>query len=104
MAAPQDQLRRNIRLAKSNSGQSGPDEFVTLSASFGEALATLQRRDIIATLEYKDHALLVKVKPNTVDAAAVQQLRDALAGRKLDLGEPTPGTWKIAPVAAGAKS
>ncbi len=104
LAAPRDQMLRNIRVAKSNSGQSGPDEFVTLSAAFGEALGALSRRDIIATLEYKDHALLVKLKPNTVDAAAAAQLRAALAGRKLEMQEPTPGTWKIQPASAGGKS
>ena len=103
VAAPIDQMSRNIRLAKANSGQTGPDEFVTLSAGFGEALGMLPNRDIIATLEYKDRALVVKLKPNTVDAAAVAQLRSALAGRKLDLQEPTPGSWKIVP-AAGGKS
>jgi len=103
IAAPMDQLTRNIRLAKANSGQTGADEFVTLSAGFGEALGALPRRDIIAALEYRDHALLIKVKPNTVDAAAVAQLRAALAGRKLDMQEPTPGSWKIVP-AAGGKS
>jgi hypothetical protein len=47
----------------------GADEFVALSAGFGERWACLPRRDIIASLEYKDRALMVKVKPNTVDAA-----------------------------------
>lgn len=103
VAAPLDQMRRNIRLAKSNSGQSGPDEFVTLSASFGEALNTLARKDIISTLEYKDHALIVKLKPNTVDAAAAAQLRAALAGRKLEMQEPTPASWKIQPASLGGK-
>jgi hypothetical protein len=33
------------------------------------------------------------------------QLRAALAGRKLDLTEPNPGTWQIrAAAAAGGKS
>jgi general secretion pathway protein L len=100
------QMMRNISLAKAGSGEAGADEFVTLSAAFGEALNVLPlpRKDIIATLEYKDHALLVKAKPNTVDAAAMQQLRAALSGRKLDLQEPTPGTWKIQPAGAGGKS
>jgi general secretion pathway protein L len=104
VAAPQDQMRRNIRLAKAASGEAGGDEFVTLSAAFGEALNVLPRKDIIATLEYKDHALLVKIKPNTVDSAAVQQLRTALTGRKLEMQEPTPGTWKILPATAGGKA
>ncbi|RZT05859.1 general secretion pathway protein L [Duganella sp. CF402] len=100
---PLAQMGRNIRLAQANNGQAGGDEFVTLGAGFGEALGVLPRRDIIASLEYKDHALVVKVKPNTVDAAQVAQLRSALAGRKLDMQEPTPGSWKIVP-AAGGKS
>jgi general secretion pathway protein L len=48
--------------------------------------------------------LLIKVKPNTVDGTAVQQLRAALAGRKLDMQEPVPGAWKIQPLTAGGKS
>ena len=104
IAAPMDQMRRNIRLAKANSGEAGGDEFVTLSAGFGEAMNLLPRKDIIASLEYKDHALLVKIKPNTVDGTAVQQLRSALAGRKLDMQEPSPGAWKIQPLTAGEKS
>jgi general secretion pathway protein L len=100
---PLAQMGRNIRLAKANSGQTGGDEFVTLSAGFGEALGVLPRRDIIASLEYKDHALVAKIKPNTVDAAQVAQLRSALAGRKLDMQESSAGSWKIVP-AAGGKS
>ncbi|TFW13581.1 type II secretion system protein GspL [Duganella callida] len=105
VAAPLDQMRRNIRLAMADSGQTSADEFTTLSAAFGEALGVLPRKDVIATLEYKDRALLVKVKPNMVDAAAMSQLRAALAGRKLDLTEPNPGAWQIrAAAAAGGKS
>ncbi|MYN42672.1 general secretion pathway protein GspL [Duganella sp. FT109W] len=104
VAAPLEQMQRNIRLAKASSGEAGGDEFVTLSAAFGEAMNVLPRKDIIASLEYKDHALLIKVKPNTVDGTAVQQLRAALAGRKLDMQEPVPGAWKIQPLTAGGKS
>jgi general secretion pathway protein L len=104
VAAPLEQMQRNIRLAKASSGEAGGDEFVTLSAAFGEAMNVLPRKDIIASLEYKDHALLIKVKPNTVDGTAVQQLRAALAARKLDMQEPVPGAWKIQPLSAGGKS
>jgi general secretion pathway protein L len=64
----------------------------------------LPRRDIIASLEYKDRALVVKVKPNTVDAArGAAALR---AGRpQAGDAEPTPGSWKIVPApVAGGKS
>lgn len=101
---PAAQMRRNIALAKADGGQPGADEFTPLSAAFGEALAVLPRKDVIATLEYKDHALQVKVKPDTVDAAAMAQLRAALASRRLDLSEAGPGMWQIRPLNGGGKS
>ena len=101
---PVAQMRRNISLAKADGGQAAPDEFMPLSVGFGEALAGLPRKDIIATLEYKDHALQVKVKPDTVDPAAMAQLRSALASRRLDLSEAGPGSWQIRPMSGGGKS
>jgi general secretion pathway protein L len=101
---PAAQMRKNISLAKSDSGQPGADEFTALSAAFGEALNVLPRKDIIATLEYKERALLVKVKPDTVDAAALAQLRSALQGRKLEMSEASPGAWQIRPATGGGKS
>jgi general secretion pathway protein L len=101
---PAAQMRKNIALAKADGGQPGADEFIALSAAFGEVLGALPRKDIIATLEYRERALLVKVKPNMVDAAAVEQIRSALAARKLDLSEGTPGSWQIRPATGAAKS
>jgi general secretion pathway protein L len=93
-----------ISLAKAD-GEAGADEFTTLSAALGEALAVLPRKDIIATLEYRERALLLKVKPNMVDAAALGQLRAALTARQLDLVESSAGSWQIrAGGAAGGKS
>jgi len=98
-----EQMRKNISVAKASGGQPAADEFSALCAGFSEALGVLPRKDIIATLEYKERALQIKVKPNTVDAAAVAQLRSALAGRKLELSETTPGTWQVRPAAGGEK-
>ena len=98
-----EQMRKNISLAKSSGGQASADEFTALCAGFGEALNLLPRKDIIATLDYKERALQVKVKPNTVDAAAMTQLRSALEGRKLELSETSPGAWQIRPAAGGGK-
>jgi general secretion pathway protein L len=98
-----EQMRKNISLAKAAGGQPGADEFTALCAGFGEALSLLPQKDIIATLDYKERALQVKVKPNTVDAAALAQLRSALEGRKLELSETSPGAWQIRPQAGGGK-
>jgi general secretion pathway protein L len=98
-------MRKNISVAKAAGGQPSADEFIALCAGFGEAINALPRKDVIASLDYKERALQVKVKPNTVDAAAMAQLRSALEGRKLELSETTPGTWQIRPAAgAGKKS
>ena len=101
---PAAQMRQNIAQAKANSGQPGADEFNTLSAALGEAMSALPRKDIIAALDYREHALVVKVKPDTVDGAAMNQLRAALSARKLDLTEATPGSWQIRPATGGGKS
>jgi len=98
---PAEQMRRNIAQAKADSGQVAADEFTALSAAFAEALP---QKDIVAGLEYRDRALQVKVKPNTVDAAAVAQIKAALAARKLDLTETAPGAWQIRLAASGGKS
>ncbi|GJJ05483.1 hypothetical protein RugamoR64_60210 [Duganella rhizosphaerae] len=103
---PAAQMRKNIALAKADGGQPAADEFTALSAALGEALGVLPRKDIIATLEYREHALQMKVKPNTVDTGTLAQLRSALAARKLDLSEDRPGTWQIRPLSGmgGGKS
>jgi general secretion pathway protein L len=100
---PAAQMRKNISLAKADSGQPGADEFTVLSAAFGEALGVLPRKDVIASLEYRERALQVKVKPNMVDAAAMGQIKAALANRKLELAEATPGTWQIRPATGTGK-
>nr|WP_315400381.1 type II secretion system protein GspL [uncultured Duganella sp.] len=98
---PIAQMRKKISLAKADDGQAAPDGFIALSASLAEALGVLPQREVIASLDYRERALQVKVKPNTVDAAAMAQIRAALQARKLELSEATPGTWQIR-VATGA--
>jgi len=98
---PAEQMRRNVAQAKAESGQVAPDEFTALSAAFAESLP---QKDVVASLEYRDRALQVKVKPNTVDAAALSQIKAALAARKLDLTEATPGAWQIRLAGSGGKS
>ena len=99
---PVAQMRKNISLAKADDGQAAPDGFIAMSANLAEALSVLPRRDVIASLDYRERALQAKVKPNTVDAAAMAQIRAALQARKLELTEANPGTWQIRVASAGA--
>lgn len=98
---PVAQMRRNISVARAASGEGGGDEFTAVSAALAEALAMLPNREIVAGLEYKERALIVKLKPNSVDANGMSQVQAALAPRKLALLETGPGVWQVK--AGGAK-
>jgi general secretion pathway protein L len=89
------QMRANIARAKAASGQGGPDEFLYLAAAFGEAVRGLPRPLAVASLDYRERALSVKVKPESADPGVVGTLKPALAGRGLGLTEAAPATWLI---------
>jgi general secretion pathway protein L len=103
---PEAQMRKNISIARLASGQLASDEFTTISAAFGEAMASSSGSPVVATLEYRERALLAKFKP--ADAAALAQRKEqvtaALAARQLQLLEIAPGTWQIRSAALGASS
>jgi general secretion pathway protein L len=92
---PAEQMRRNIALARASSGGGTADEFTTMSAALGEALAVLPNREAVAGIEYKDRSMTVKFKPNSVDANALAQVQAALAQRKLAATESGPGVWQV---------
>jgi general secretion pathway protein L len=92
---PAAQMRKNIARAKAASGEMAGDEFTALAAALGEALQILPRRDIVAGLEYRDRTLTVRLKPDSVDAAALAQVQAQLAPRKLALKEAGAGVWQL---------
>jgi general secretion pathway protein L len=92
---PVAQMRMNIARARAGSGQVGPDEFTYLAAAFGEATRGLPRPLSVATLDYRERALTVKVKPESADPGVVSLLKGALAARNLGLTESAPATWQI---------
>ena len=89
------QMRQNIARARANTGDVAPDEFTYLTGALGEATRSLGRPVGIASIEYRERALTVKVKPETVDPGLTGQVRTALANRKLTLEEAAPGNWVI---------
>ena len=99
---PVAQMRQNIARAKANSGQVGQNEFGWIAGAFGEAVRGLGRPPGIASMEFREQALTVRVKPETVDPALTGQLRAALGARNLSLEETAPATWVIRSTGAGA--
>jgi general secretion pathway protein L len=92
---PVAQMRQHIARAKANTGQLAPDEFTYMAAALGEALATLGRPVGIASIEYRERALNVKVKPDTADPSVVSRLKTAMAARGMSLEEAGPAAWIV---------
>ncbi len=92
---PVIQMRQNMARARAGTGELSPDEFTYLAAAFGEAARATGREPGIASIEYRERALSVKVKPGTADPGLIGPLRTALAARALTLDTTTPGTWVI---------
>ncbi len=92
---PAEQMRRNVANARMAGGQMAPDEFGALAAALGEALGPLAGAGAVASLDYRERALTVKLKPDTVPAGALAQVKGALKARRLQLDETAPGTWQI---------
>lgn len=92
---PVAQMRQNIARAKANAGQMAPDEFTYLAAAFGEATRAIGRQPGIASIEYRERALTIKVKPETVDPGLTGQIRTALSAQGMSLEETAPATWLV---------
>jgi general secretion pathway protein L len=92
---PVAQMRQNIARAKANTGELAHDEFNYLVAAFGEAVRSLGRQPGIASIEYRERTLTVKVKAETVDPGLIKQLKTALAANGLSLEETAAATWLV---------
>ncbi|MEO6921690.1 MAG: type II secretion system protein GspL [Collimonas sp.] len=95
---PIAQARQKIAVAQRDGGQLAADDFLSLATAFGTAWAGLPQSSdsgAIASLDYRDHHLLVRLKnPGDADGAETQ-IKSALASMKLTLSKPTTGVWQI---------
>ena len=95
------QMRQKNAQTKASFGQVNADEFTYLAAAFGEAARSLGRPPEVVSLVFRERALTIKAKPDSVDPGAGTRLKEALKNRKLDLTELDAGTWLVQ--SAGAK-
>ena len=92
---PAAQMRQAIARARALQGQVTPDEFTFMAAALGEAAHAAPRAPELASLAYRDRALTVKVKPESIDPNATKAIKDVLAVRGLDLSDSGAGVWII---------
>jgi len=100
---PIAQVKQKIAAAKHNSGLAAPDDFTTIMAAFGEAwsgvVPATGNTDVpaIAAFEYREHSLIVKLKPG--NNVPTQQMKTALTGHNLALElspeKSTGAVWQI---------
>jgi general secretion pathway protein L len=95
MVDPVAQMRQGIARAQAGSGQIGSDEFIYLAGALGDASRELTRPPGITSIEYKERTLRVRVKPETVDPAALRQLQAALSARSLSLEAAALDNWLV---------
>ena len=89
-------LRQKIAAGKTASGQPAPTDFAALTANFGDAWATIaQGRKVasIAGLEYKEQALLVRLKND--GEIPLKEISAALDARNLSLKQTPPDLLEI---------
>jgi general secretion pathway protein L len=90
------QMQQKLAAAKRLSGQLASDDFLSLSAAFGDAWNSIHPEksdNAFSKIEYRDHALLVTPKAGNDDLTS--QLKPALATRNLSLSQADAGTWQI---------
>ena len=99
---PIAQMKQKIAATKHDSGQAAPDDFIALSAVFGEAWAAVMPAEktsppAITALEYRERSLFVRLKP--VGDASTQKMKTALAERNLSLDlqpeQSAMSVWRI---------
>lgn len=91
---PLAQMRQKIAIAKRDAGLAAPDDFMAITAAFGEAWAGIasaagKTAPAIAALEYREHSLFVRFKQGRIEGTGseglAQQVKTALAGHNLSL-------------------
>ena len=107
---PIAQMQQKIAIAKRDSGLAAADDFIAITAAFGEAWASIapaggKTAAAIAALEYREHSLFVRLKPalsrveGSGGEAPTQQIKAALAlhNLSLELASVQPGAvaWQI---------
>jgi general secretion pathway protein L len=91
---PVAQMRQKFAAAQRGSGQIAPDDFIALTAAFGEAWqGTGQGAQAIGGIEYRDRSLSVKLKPDS--NVPMDDIKTALAARNLTVTQPSANLWQI---------
>jgi general secretion pathway protein L len=90
---PLEQMRKNLEIARRNSGEAGSNDFTVLLTAFGGAWSSINPGKLpkIVAIEYKDHALLVQIKGDMPQG----ELARVLSAKGLNLKKHNAEIWQI---------
>lgn len=90
---PLEQMKKNLEIAQRNSGQAASYDFTVLLTGFGSAWRSINADKLpkIASIEYKERALVVQVKGSMPQ----EELRKALLAKNLSLKKVNAEVWQI---------
>lgn len=95
---PIAQTRLKIDASQLADGQLAPDNFIVLAAQFNTAWHNLGKnagKSSVASIEYHDRSLFVRLANPGDNDAMTDRLKNALAGNRLALSQPSTGLWQI---------
>lgn len=90
---PLAQMRQKMAQARRDAGELAAGDFLALAAGLGDAWRSVAPGMPLASLEYRDRGLLLKLKPDT--RINMDALRNALAARNLSISQAGSGVWRV---------
>lgn len=90
---PLAQMRQKMAQARRDAGELAAGDFLALAAGLGDAWRSVAPGTPLASLEYRDRGLLLKLKPET--RVNMDALRNALAARNLSISQAGGGVWRV---------
>jgi general secretion pathway protein L len=90
---PLAQMRQKMAQARSDAGELAAGDFLALATGLGDAWRSVAPGTPLASLEYRDRGLLLKLKPDA--RINMDALRNALAARNLSISQAGSGVWRV---------
>ena len=98
---PLAQMKKKLADGERDAGKSSPDDFAQLTGNFSEVLGNELKNGktpqavsaVIASIEYRDHSLLVHVKSDS--PVSMDKIKFGLSARNLSVSNPSAGIWQI---------
>ncbi len=94
---PLEQMRKNLDLARRNSGQPAPDDFTLLLSQFGSVWSSMNAASLpkLVSVEYKDKALVLQLKGDLGQQDMQKNLQTALDSKGLVLKKINAEVWQV---------